>query len=384
MSKYSFLLLTFLLFCLLCLPAREAWLFGGGGGDAEEEKATDEEDLPVKPDAPAPVVEETIPLEPPSASVSEDDEENTLSFKNTAEELEHLSKVAHPHAEKLGHDHFVDGEHNADFDHQAILGSREEVGEYEALPPEEAKKRLAKLVGKMDIDGDGYVSHEELVKWITNSFRSLNDEESRSRFKEHDQDSDGKLSWDEYLRSVYGYVPTLAELSDDDSNPDAQHFVRIYKEDETKFKACDRNGDDVVDEDEFLAFYHPEDFDFMHQIEKERIIEENDKDKDGAIDLEEYLGQLPEDELDEWAAHEKDRFERGLDKDSNGKLEGDEILAWAVPSNAEIAKDEATHLLGVADADRDALLSLEEILKESELFVGSAATDYGKRLEDEL
>ena len=63
---------------------------------------------------------------------------------------------------------------------------------------------------------------------------------------------------------------------------------------------------------------------------------------------------------------------------------GDEILAWAVPSNAEIAKDEATHLLGVADADRDALLSIDEILNEHELFVGSAATDYGKRLEDEL
>jgi len=379
---------------VVCLPTRDAWLFGGGGGDAEEPAeaeepaqaeepvGADDEDLPLKTTHPkAPI--EKAPEVPPPVETEEEDEADTLSFKNTAEELDHLKNVDHPQGETLGHNHYHDGEHNADFDHQAILGSREEAQEYQELPPEEAKKRLTKLVVKMDADGDGFVSHDELQKWITNSFRSLNEEESRSRFKEHDQDSNGKVDWNEYLRSVYGYVPTLSELADD-SNVDAQHFVRIYKEDETKFKACDRNSDGFVDGDEFLAFYHPEDFDYMHEIETQRIIEENDKDKDGAIDLEEYLGQLPADEMDEWAQHEKDRFERGLDKDGNGKLEGAEITAWAVPSNSEIAKDEATHLLGVADADRDALLSLDEILNESELFVGSAATDYGRRLEDEL
>jgi len=380
MSNYKSFsrLLCLLLLTLLCFPGREAWLFGGGG---EEEAAGDEEDVPVKLDIPAKPVGGPAPTEPPP---EDDEDEDVLSFKNTDEELEHLNKISHPEAEKLGHDHYQDGQHNADFDHQAILGSREEANEYESLSSEEAKSRLAKLVTKMDKNSDGSVSHEELQEWITNSFRSLNEEESKDRFKEHDQDGDGKLSWEEYLRSVYGYIPTLAELSNDDQNPDAQHFVRIYKEDETKFKACDRDSDGIVDANEFLAFYHPEDFEFMHEIERKRVVEENDKDGDGAISLEEYLGQIPEDEMDEWAAHEKDRFERTLDKDSNGKLEGSEVLDWAVPSNAEIAKDEATHLLGVADADRDALLSVEEILNEHDLFVGSAATDYGKRLEDEL
>lgn len=371
-------LLCLLLLTLLCFPGHEAWLFGAGS--EEEAAAGDEEDLPIKADIPEKPVGGPAPT-PPS---EEEEEDEKLSFKNAGEEMDHLNTIAHPEAEKLGHDHYQDGQHNADFDHQSILGSREEAQEYENLPPEEAKKRLAKLVTKMDANGDGSVSHEELQNWITNSFLSLNEEESKDRFKEHDQDSDGKLSWEEYLRSVYGYIPTLSELSNEDLNPDAKHFVRIYKEDEAKFRACDRDSDGILDAKEFLAFYHPEDFDFMHEIERQRVLEENDKDADGAISLEEYLGQIPESEMDEWAAHEKDRFERSLDADKNGRLEGDEVLAWAVPSNVEIAKDEATHLLGVADSNRDALLSLEEILSESELFVGSAATDYGKRLEDEL
>jgi len=380
MSNYASFsrLLCLLLLTLLCFPGREAWLFGGGAD--EDADLGDEEDLPIKSDIPENPVGGPAPT-PPS---EEEEEEEQLVFKDTAEELDHLNAIPHPEADKLGHDHYQEGQHNAGFDHQAILGSREEAEEYESLPPEEAKKRLAKLVAKMDANGDGSVSHDELQNWITNSFLSLNEEESKDRFKEHDQDSDGKLTWEEYLRSVYGYIPTLSELANDDSNPDAQHFVRIYKEDEVKFGACDRDADGVVDAKEFLAFYHPEDFEFMHEIEKKRVVEENDKDGDGAISLEEYMGQIPESEMDEWASHEKDRFERSLDADKNGKLEGDEILAWAVPSNVEIAKDEATHLLGVADSNRDALLSLDEILNESELFVGSAATDYGKRLEDEL
>ena len=36
----------------------------------------------------------------------------------SAEELDHLKNVDHPQGETLGHDHYQDGEHNADFDHQ--------------------------------------------------------------------------------------------------------------------------------------------------------------------------------------------------------------------------------------------------------------------------
>jgi len=372
MSAKKFFLFSFvLLFIISSFPGRKAWLFGG-----EEEQPKEEEK------APEPTAEATESVV--SDLLAEDDDEETeLPMRSPEDEArvpENFERAPH---ETLDHDHWKDGVHNDEFDHQAILGTKEEAEEYQDLPKEEAKKRLAGLIKKIDADGDTFVTHEELQKWVVKSFVSLNEEESLARYKEHDQDADGKLSWEEYLRSVYGYVPTVSELTDMD-NVDARHFVRIYREDEAKFQACDVDKDGVVTAEEFGGFYHPEDFSHMHDIEMARIIAETDKDGDGAIDLEEFVGDLGGEDQDEWRAVETDRFKRGLDKDGSGKLEGEEIKAWAIPSNDDIAKDEATHLIGVADKNRDAQLSEEEILEESDLFVGSAVTDYGKHLNDEL
>ena len=41
-------------------------------------------------------------------------------------------------------------EHDDSFDHEAILGSKKDAEDFDQLPPEEAKKRLAILVEKMD------------------------------------------------------------------------------------------------------------------------------------------------------------------------------------------------------------------------------------------
>ena len=40
--------------------------------------------------------------------------------------------------------------HDHGFDHEAILGSRKEAEQFDELPPQEAKKRLKILLGKMD------------------------------------------------------------------------------------------------------------------------------------------------------------------------------------------------------------------------------------------
>ena len=44
------------------------------------------------------------------------------------------------------------------FDHEAILGSAREAEEFDSLPPEEAKAKLAALIKKMDRDQDNRIS----------------------------------------------------------------------------------------------------------------------------------------------------------------------------------------------------------------------------------
>ena len=41
-----------------------------------------------------------------------------------------------------------------------------------------------------------------MKQWILRSFHLLNVEESEERFSDHDQDSDGSVSWKEYMMEV--------------------------------------------------------------------------------------------------------------------------------------------------------------------------------------
>ena len=70
------------------------------------------------------------------------------------------------------------GEHDAHWDHEAILGSHKEAEEFDDLSPVEAKKRLAVLAAKMDRNSDGFVDKTELHQWIVRSFRMLSREDS--------------------------------------------------------------------------------------------------------------------------------------------------------------------------------------------------------------
>lgn len=69
-----------------------------------------------------------------------------------------------------GH-HGDDGEHNADFDHEAILGSVKAAEEFDQLSPEESKRRLRLLVISMDLNKDGFIDRHELKAHILRSFK---------------------------------------------------------------------------------------------------------------------------------------------------------------------------------------------------------------------
>lgn len=48
--------------------------------------------------------------------------------------------------------------------------------------------------------------------------------------------------------------------------------------------------------------------------------------------------------------------------------------------DSEIALNEAQHLIESADTNRDNKLSIDEIVNQHDVFVGSEATDYGQQL----
>lgn len=61
-------------------------------------------------------------------------------------------------------------------------------------------------------------------------------------------------------------------------------------EEKRKFEAADVNKDEKLTKEEFVAFYHPYNYEHMHQIELQRVMNDHDKDKDGFLSLQEFLG----------------------------------------------------------------------------------------------
>lgn len=276
------------------------------------------------------------------------------------------------------HHHATGKDHDNAFDHEAILGSKKEAEEYDELDPEEAKRRLEVLLTKMDRDNDRAIDRKELYAWILRSFKALSKEDSDERFEDTDEDDNGFISWNEYKDDEFDFGDGEIDETDDVVKEELQ----LMEEDKMLFDAADANKDQKLDKDEFLAFTHPEEDPNMKPHVINQVLKEKDADNDGEISFQEYIGARGKDKDKEWLIEEKERFDTELDKNGDNSLNKEEIVAWIIPSNEDVANEEVDHLFTGADADMDDILKFEEILKNHELFVGSEATDYGDHLKN--
>ncbi|EPY89368.1 reticulocalbin-2-like protein [Camelus ferus] len=169
-----------------------------------------------------------------------------------------------------------------------------------------------------------------------------------------------------------------------------------FRQDKKRFEKANQDSDPGLNLEEFIAFEHPEEVDYMTEFVIQEALEEHDKNGDGFVSLEEFLGDYrrdPTNEDPEWILVEKDRFLNDYDKDADGRLDPQELLSWVVPNNQGIAQEEivldcqedkeALHLIDEMDLNSDRKLSEAEILENQDLFLTSEATDYGRQLHDE-
>uniref|UniRef100_A0A8B9EBQ0 Reticulocalbin-2 n=1 Tax=Anser cygnoides TaxID=8845 RepID=A0A8B9EBQ0_ANSCY len=258
----------------------------------------------------------------------------------------------------------------------------EEAEEYARLSPEEQQRRLRAIVRRIDADGDGLLSKDELSSWIQQSFKHYVTQEAKQHFHDYDKDGDGLVSWKEYNLQMYDRV-----IDFDENTVLEDQEEESFRQEKKRFEKANRDDVPDLNVDEFIAFEHPEEVEYMTDFVIQEALEEHDKDGDGFVNLEEFLGDYRRDptarEDPEWILVEKDRFVNDYDKDNDGKLSPQELLSWIVPNNQGIAQEEALHLIEEMDLNDDKKLSEAEILKNQDLFLNSEATDYGRQLHDE-
>ncbi|XP_038639349.1 reticulocalbin-3 isoform X4 [Scyliorhinus canicula] len=244
-----------------------------------------------------------------------------------------------------------------------------------------------KIVDRIDRNKDGLVTAEELTAWIKRAQNRYIDENVNKNWKDYDSNQDGRVSWDEYKNATYGYY--LGEEFNDVADKEA--YKKMLKRDERRFKMADKDGDLIATREEFTAFLHPEEFDYMKKLVVTETIEDIDKDGDGMVDLKEYISDMytPEEGQPEpdWVRNEKEQFRDFRDANKDGKMDHSEIERWILPADYDHAESEAKHLIHESDVDQDDKLTKQEILDNWNMFVGSQVTNYGEdltRKHDEL
>ncbi|KAJ4931894.1 hypothetical protein JOQ06_010330 [Pogonophryne albipinna] len=247
-----------------------------------------------------------------------------------------------------------DDSHGFQYDHKAFLG-KEEAKTFDQLTPEESKDKLAMIVVRIDTDKDGYISHAELHHWIKHRQRRYIEENVNKHWKDYDKNQDGKIGWEEYKNTTYSFY--LDEEFDDVE--DKATYRSMLTRDERRFKTADRDGDGIATREEFTAFLHPEEFDYM----KDLVVQ-------GTCSLQ--------------------RAGRGSptgDTNKDGYLHNAEVAHWVLPGEVDHADNEAKHLIHETDTDKDQKITKKEILANWNMFVGSQVTNYGEDLtkrHDEL
>ncbi|KAM4573263.1 reticulocalbin-2 isoform 1-T1 [Odontesthes bonariensis] len=284
-------------------------------------------------------------------------------------------------------DHYIDQQHNPDHDTTMLLGD-ETTEEIKKLGPAEQKKRMLEIVNKIDTNGDGLLSAEEITLWIQHVYRKYALDDAAERFREFDIDKDGVVTWEEYNSVAHDQLINL----DDNTileDPEQESLRHLHLKEKKRFDFADMDGIPGLSVTEFLAFTHPSEVDYMADFAIEDVLNEYDTDRDGFISLSEFIGDVrgEEDSPSQWEIEETVRFKELYDQDKDDKLNREEQLRWVAPNSYGSAREEALHLIKEMDQDGDGKISMTEVLKNQETLMNSEVTDYGRQLHvshDEL
>ncbi|XP_028849720.1 45 kDa calcium-binding protein [Denticeps clupeoides] len=294
----------------------------------------------------------------------------------------------------------MDGHLNKDFNKEVFLGKEMEEFE-EDSEPRKNRKKLIQIFTKVDLNQDGSVSAKEMQRWIMEKTQEHFEEavrENKLSFRAVDPDGDGHVTWDEYRvkflaskgfdeKEVAEKVKNNEELKVDEETQEVLDSLK-----DRWFQADNPPADQLLNEEEFLSFLHPEHSRGMLKYMVKEIVRDLDQDGDKKLTLSEFISlpmgtvenQQAQDIDDDWVRERKKEFEEVIDSNRDGIVTMDELEEYMDPMNEYNALNEAKQMIAVADENQNRNLELEEILKYSEYFTGSKLMDYARNVHEEF
>jgi len=74
-----------------------------------------------------------------------------------------------------------------------------------------------------------------------------------------------------------------------------ESFRQLHLKDKKRFEKANQDAGPGLNLEEFIAFEHPEEVDYMMEFVIQEALEEHDKNGDGFVSLEEFLGDYRRD-----------------------------------------------------------------------------------------
>lgn len=271
------------------------------------------------------------------------------------------------------------------YDHmdQQGLMDKTDRQQYDLMDEKEKLHHLKEIIKKVDYNEDGFLSKDELERWMRITSEHYLKSDVDNQWPSHDLDSNGLISWDEYRKSVYEH------MSNEDFEDENMSLEQMEKRDARRFTTADADKDGNLDRTEFGHFLHPEDHLHMKGIVVKETLEDLDLDGDGFVSEEEYIQDIynpglnangEEPEEPKWLQIEYQHFRTIRDINRDGKLDEAEVKNWLMPIEYDHIEAEAQHLIDEADQNDDNMLTEEEVLADYDLWMTSQATNWGEAL----
>ncbi|KAF6737096.1 45 kDa calcium-binding protein [Oryzias melastigma] len=293
-----------------------------------------------------------------------------------------------------------DGHLNKDFHQEVFLGKDMEEFD-EDSEPRRNRKKLIEIFTKVDANKDRSVSAKEMQHWIMEKTKEHFQEaqtENKNSFRAVDPDGDGRVTWDEYrvkfLASKGFNEKEMAEKikKNEDLKLDEETQEVLESLKDRWFQADNNPTDQLLNEQEFLSFLHPEHSRGMLQYMVKEIVRDLDQDGDKKLTVSEFISlpfgtvenQHAQDVDDDWVKERKKEFEDVIDANHDGIVTMAELEEYMDPMNEHNALNEAKQMIAVADENQNSHLELEEILRYSEYFTGSKLMDYARNVHEEF
>lgn len=223
-------------------------------------------------------------------------------------------------------------------------------------------EQLRAIHKKFDLNSDSKASMAELLEFAEGMRREMAKKDVGTIMEEMDLDKDGKLSLEELLKDM--------DMQSDDESEHEEMKERKELE-TTKFKAADKDGNGELSVEELPAMFYPENDDAVLSIMAEAAMKQKDKDSDGKLSLNEFL-ENSEGDGNEIGPEEQAEFKK-LDKDGNDFLNMDELKAW---ESGKFHTEESLRMLfDVADKNKDGHITIAE-LEESKDAISESDAQY--------